>query len=80
MEVFGVLEPVLPLRDNVPEKPEAQLMVENQAIPGHAPGDGTMRFRFCPKAARTYPFTIRSNVPALVGKTGGIKSVAPAGF
>ena len=37
-------------------------MVENQAIPGHVPGDGTVRFRFCPKAAKTYPFTIRSNV------------------
>jgi hypothetical protein len=78
MEVFGVLELVLPLGDNAPEKPEAHLMADNLAIPGHALGDGTVRFRFCPKAAKTYPFTIRSNVAALDGKIGGIKSVAPA--
>jgi hypothetical protein len=78
MEVFGVLELVLPLGDNASEKPEAQLMVENQTIPGDVSGDGTVRFRFCPKAARTYEFTIRSNLPVLDGKTGGIKSVAPA--
>lgn len=77
MEVFGVLELVLPLGDHVPDKPEAQLMVENLAIPGHMPGDGTVRFRFCPKAAKTYPFRLSSNVPSLDGKTGGVKSVAP---
>jgi hypothetical protein len=76
--VFGVLELVLPLGDNAPEKPESQLMADNLAIPGHVPGDGTMRFRFCPKAAKTYAFTIRGNVAALNDKTGGIKSVAPA--
>jgi hypothetical protein len=78
MEVFGVLELVLPLGDNTPDKRQVQLVVENQAISGHVPGDGTVRFRFCPKAAKTYQFTIRSNIPSLDGKTGGIKSVAPA--
>ncbi|TWU49237.1 DUF1593 domain-containing protein [Rubripirellula reticaptiva] len=78
MEVFGVLELVLPLGSNRPEKPETQLMVENQVIPGHVSDNGTVKFRFCPKAAKTYPFSIRSNVVALDGKTGGIKSVAPA--
>lgn len=78
MEVFGVLELVLALGDKAPDNPEGQLMVENQEIPGHAPGDDTMRFRFSPKAAKTYQFTIRSNVPVLDGKTGGIKSAAPA--
>jgi hypothetical protein len=36
-----------------------------------------MRFRFCPKAAKVYQFTIRSNVPALDGKTGGITASTP---
>lgn len=76
MEVFGVLELVLPLGDNAPKHPEAQLMADNLAISGHAPGDGTMLFRFCPKAARDYEFTIRSNVLSLDGKAGGITSVA----
>ena len=78
LEVFGVLELVLPLGDGLPEKPEAQLDVENQSLAGYAPGDGTMRFRFCPKAATNYQFKIQSNVPSLNGKTGGITAYSPA--
>ncbi|MCA9127241.1 MAG: DUF1593 domain-containing protein [Planctomycetales bacterium] len=77
MEVFGVLELVLRLGDNAPATPAAQLMADDFPIAGYAPGDGTMRFRFCPKAVRTYQFAISSNVPALDGQTGGIKAVAP---
>ncbi len=77
MEVFGVLELVLPLGDRAPRKSEAWLEVENQSLIGHAPGDGTMRLRFCPKAAKAYSFTIRSNVPALNGNKGGITAFVP---
>ena len=77
MEQFGILELVLPLGDGAPEKPAALLLVENQSLIGHAPGDGTLRFRFCPRDAKVYSFTIRGNVPALDGKTGGITAVAP---
>ncbi len=77
IEVFGIIELVLPFVDSGPEKPESRLIVENQSLIGYTPGDGTMRFRFCPKAAKTYNFTIRSNVSALNGKTGGITSFVP---
>lgn len=77
IEHCGILELALPLGAAAPEHPEAQLVVENQSLVGHAPGDGTMRFRFCPKAAKPYTFVIRSNVPALEGQTGGITAVAP---
>ena len=77
MEVFGVLELVLPLGENASATPAAQLMADDFPIAGYAPGDGTMRFRFCPKAAKTYEFEISSNVPALDGQSGGIKAVAP---
>ena len=77
MEVFGVLELALPIVNDVSEQLEAVLVVENQKLSGHAPGDGTMRFRFCPKAAKVYNFTIRSNVSVLNGKTGGITSFVP---
>jgi hypothetical protein len=77
MEEFGVLELVLPLGDEVPKKPEAELVVENQAIVGYAQGNRTMRFRFCPKAAKVYYFKIRSNVPSLDNQTGGITVVTP---
>jgi hypothetical protein len=78
MEVFGVLELVLPIGDNAPDRSEATLVVENQELTGHAPGDGTMRFRFCPKAAKPHRFTIQSNVPALEGKAGGITVYLPS--
>ncbi len=78
MEVFGVLELVLPMGNDIPEQPEAVLVVENQKLPGHAPGDGTMRFRFCPKSAKVRGFRIQSNVPALNGKTGGITVYLPS--
>ena len=78
IEVFGILELVLPLGDRAPDKPEARLVVENQSLIGHTPGDGTMRFRFCPKSADPHEFKIESNVPALDGKTGGISVYAPS--
>ena len=78
MEVFGILELVLPMGNDIPKQPEAVLRVENQKLPGHAPGDGTMRFRFSPKAAKGHGFKIQSNVPALNGKTGGISVRMPS--
>lgn len=78
IEHFGILELVLPLGANAPAAPEARLVVENQSLIGYAAGDGTMRFRFSPKDAKTYALTIDSNVPALDGKTGGITAVAPS--
>ena len=77
IEVFGVLELALPLGENVPEKPEAQLLADGLKLNGYVSGEGTMRFRFCPKASKAYPLTISSNVPALDGKTGAIRSVVP---
>ena len=77
IELFGILELVLPLGDGAPEKPEARLVVENQSLIGYMPGDGIMRFRFCPKAAKKFSFKIQSNVPALDGKTGGIEAYIP---
>lgn len=75
IEEFGILEIALPFEKNIQENPEAQLIVENQSLPGYVADDGTMRFRFCPKASQTYKFQIKSNIPILHGKTGGITSV-----
>ena len=77
MAEFGILELVLPVGKDAPEKPEAFLDVENQSLGGYAPGNGSMRFRFSPKAARVFQFTIRSNVPVLSGKTGSITAFTP---
>ena len=78
MDVFGILELALPLRGDLPKEPEAELIVENQSLVGYAPGDDTIRFRFCPKAAKTCGFAIRSNVPSLDGMTGGITAEDPS--
>jgi hypothetical protein len=78
MEVFGVLELALPLGADAPEKPEARLLVENQSLVDHVGDDKTMRFRFCPKEAKTFTFTIQANVPSLDGKTGGITAMLPS--
>lgn len=78
MEHCGILELVLPLGAGAPANPEARMVVENQTLIGHVDGAGAVRFRFCPKDAKTYRYTIRSNVPALEGRTGEITAVAPA--
>lgn len=72
MQEFGILELVLPLGGASDETTEAFLEVTNQSLIGHLAGDGTVRFRFSPKAAGAYTFTIRSNSPLLDGTTGGI--------
>jgi hypothetical protein len=78
IELFAILELVLPMGHDIPEQPEAVLRVDNQKLAGHAPGDGTMRFRFCPKNPQGFDFKIQSNVPALDGKAGGITAYPPS--
>ncbi|WP_425465757.1 nucleoside hydrolase-like domain-containing protein [Oleiharenicola lentus] len=74
VEHCGILELVLPLGAGAPAAPEARMEIENQKLPGHLDGNGSVRFRFCPKEARLYRYTIRSNVPALDGLQGEITS------
>lgn len=78
IEFCGILELVLPLGAGAPAAPQAQMLIENQSLAGHVDGSGSVRFRFCPKDPKTYRYTIRSNAPALDGKTGEITSVLPA--
>lgn len=77
MEAFGILELSLSLGDGAPESPTGRFIVENQSLIGYTLGDGTMRFRFCPKAAKSYIFTLKSNVPALNERTGGVTACTP---
>ncbi|MBN1505696.1 MAG: DUF1593 domain-containing protein [Sedimentisphaerales bacterium] len=77
MEQFGVFELVLPFGDQAPEQPQASLWIENLESVGFVDAEGMMRFRFCPKDAKTYSYTIRSNAPALDGKTGELTAFRP---
>lgn len=77
MEFCGILELVLPLGDDAPAQPELFMDVENQSLVGHLPGDGTVRFRFCPKTPKTFAYTLRGNVSAYNGREGAITAVLP---
>jgi hypothetical protein len=77
IEAFGILEFALPISD-VSQQPEAYLIVENQKLTGHLADDGTMRFRFCPKGAKSYSFRIESNVRRLDGNRGAITAYIPS--
>ena len=76
IEAFGILEIVLPIGDSS-STPEAHLIVENQRLKGYAQ-DRTMRFRFCPKAGKSYAFRIESTVASLDGRAGAISAYIPA--
>jgi hypothetical protein len=78
IEHFAILELVLPLGEDAPARPEASLVVENQSLVGEVDETRHVRFRFSPKEAKAYTFTIRSSAPALDGRTGGVTAIDPA--
>jgi hypothetical protein len=78
MEHFGILELVLPLGANAPAAPTAVMVIENQRLIGHVDGAGSIRFRFCPKDAKLYRYTIAGNIPSFEGRRGEITVYPPA--
>ncbi len=78
MEHFGILELVLPLGANAPSAPAAEMVIENQRLVGHVDGTGSIRFRFCPKDAKVYRYTLAGNIPSLEGSRGEITVFPPA--
>lgn len=78
MEHFGILELVLPLGANAPTAPAAAMVIENQRLVGHVDGTGSIRFRFCPKDAKVYRYTLAGNIPSLEGSRGEITVFPPA--
>ncbi|KXI26755.1 DUF1593 domain-containing protein, partial [Paraglaciecola hydrolytica] len=72
IEEFSVMELVLALPDNLPTQPEAKLLIENLALIGHFDGKGNVRFRYSPKAAKTFTYALQSNIAELHGQTGAI--------
>lgn len=77
IEHFGVFELVLPLEAPVRAGAKAHMVIENQELAGYFAPDGTVRFRFSPKDAKAYRYALRSNVPALDGRSGALTSVQP---
>ncbi len=77
IEHFAILELVLPVGEGAPGQVEARLVVENQSLVGHVDDARQVHFRFSPKEAKAYTYTIRSNAPALDGAPGAVTSVDP---
>ena len=75
IEQFGVFELVLSLGDKALSKPEMFMEIENQSLRGYLTGVGALLFRFSPKAAKTYSYRLRGNVPALNGQSGEMTSL-----
>lgn len=78
LEIFGILELAIPMGGQIPNKPEGFLVVENQQLPGYVSGDGYMRFRFSPKSAKVFQFSIKSNLSDMNGRTGDITVYLPS--
>jgi hypothetical protein len=75
VELFSVVEMALPVPAPASDRPEARMRIENQELPGHFDRDGMVRFRFSPKEAKTYRYSLRSNLPALDGSSGALTAV-----
>jgi hypothetical protein len=78
IEQFGVFELVLPVGAGTPANPKASMQIENQSLAGDFGAEGSVRFRFSPKSAKTYNYRIRSNIPVLYGNAGGLTSFLPS--
>ena len=74
LEQFGIFELVLPVKTTGTGKPEASMIVENQSLSGFFDREGNVHFRFSPKDAKTYNYSIGSNVPELNGLSGKISA------
>lgn len=77
VEIFGIVEFVLPLGPGAPASPEGRMIVANQPLTGHPDGQGNLCFRFCPRDPKVFSFEIHSNAPALDGKKGEITAYLP---
>ncbi|MEO7414067.1 MAG: DUF1593 domain-containing protein [Opitutaceae bacterium] len=76
VEQYAIVDIELPPGHGVTRSHRAHLAVENQMLPGFVdPQSGVLRFRFSPKAAKAWSYTIHSDMPAIDGKTGALTSV-----
>lgn len=77
MEIFGVLELSIPFAGPTDRNTNAFLVVENQRLPGDFSQPNHVRFRFCPKAAKTYTFRMESALRSIDGRTGHLLVTLP---
>lgn len=77
VEVYSIVELVYRPAGAAPGGTKASLIVEKQEFPGFLADDGSWRFLFSPKDARTFTYRIASNHPGLDGRTGAFTAMLP---
>ena len=78
LEPFGIIELALPPGHGATATRGARLVIDGQPTVGFVDERGALRFRFSPKDAKTYTFTVQSDVPELQGRTGAFTAVRPS--
>lgn len=77
VEVFGVAEFVLPLPPGMTRAHPARVLFDNR-VSIQAANDGrVLRFRFAPRDAKIWPYTIRSDFAGLNGLEGKFRAAPP---
>jgi len=74
IEQYGILDLELPAGHGVDISHRAHLAIENQMIAGFVTETGGLRFRFSPKSAKAWSYTIHSDVATVDGRAGGLTS------
>jgi hypothetical protein len=77
VEVFGVVEFALPIPEGFSEKHTAQMIFDNR-VPAVCANEGKrLRFRFSPRDAKVWSYTIKSDFAGLDGQSGKFTAAPP---
>ena len=77
VEPLRIVEFALPAPAGLTRENKVTAMFDNR-VPIVASNDGkVVRFRFSPKAAKVWPYTIRSDFAGLDGTAGALRAVVP---
>jgi hypothetical protein len=76
-EVFGVVEFALPVPAGMTASHSARMLIDNRIPAVGTREGGSLRFRFSPRDAKVWPYTIQSGFTGLDGKSGRFTAVPP---
>ncbi len=76
-EAFGVVEFHLPVPPGLTAAPRATMMIDGRIPAVGVMDGGHLRFRFSPRDAKVWPYTIESDLPTFHGLRGEFTAVLP---
>jgi hypothetical protein len=77
VEVFGVVEFALPVPEGFSATNTATMIFDNRIPAVGAKEGNVLRFRFAPRDAKVWPYTIKSDIAGLDGQSGKFTAVPP---